>query len=788
MTPGDGARAVSRRLAVIVAACAAWCVGVAGGLEMRLPWWVGIVGVSMCVVVAAASVVWRGPRALLIVACVGAVAGFGLTRGVLAGVSAAHDSELARALPGAGTVVGVVRDAPVARRGESVVVLRVERTSGEPSASGAVAFAVPGRTDLLPGDELSVSVSHLRAPDSRPGPLSEAALDRQGVDAVAVSPRVTVLARGGATVPRELARARSAIAGEVAAAAPEPQATLLDALAFGIHQPLPADVSRPLQYSGLAHLEATSGLKVAIVAGLVAHLLALLAAGPRARLTVTLTTVAAYVVVAGGGAAAVRSAVMAVTVMGLSRSGRRIEPVVLLGLVAAGMLLVDPRLCGDVGFQLSFLGTLGIVLGADRFARRIPGPRLLADTVAVTLAAQLATLPVQGAAFGVIALVGPFANALAIPLIPPIVVLAWAGVALAAIAAPLGAPLVWAASALTGTELDIARLTASVPGGTIRPPAWPASWTVAATVVTIAVGLAWWTLGRDERAGDRQAFTASQPAAPRSQITRRRGRGPAVVACALAAGVAVPVIGVAATRPDGRLHVSVLDVGAGPAVLVRVPAGGLALVDAGPDPARLLASLGAVLPPLTHTIDVLVLTGGERAATAGLADLASHYAIGRVVVPDADLGTAGRAAVLALRDVGADVVTVPVGAPWRWDGAVWRCVGPAPPADPTGPVAPVCALQVSDGAASALLLGDLPSPAQEELAGLEGSSLRSQLVVAPPNGLVAASLIDAAAPRVVAIPCARAPRVSLTGIATRTTAASGTLRYDAGPDGLGAAP
>ncbi|HET9051322.1 MAG TPA: hypothetical protein VFO60_06430, partial [Candidatus Dormibacteraeota bacterium] len=201
---------------------------------------------------------------------------------------------------------------------------------------------------------------------------------------------------------------------------------------------------------------------------------------------------------------------------------------------------------------------------------------------------------------------------------------------------------------------------------------------------------------------------------------------------------------------------------------------------------RLLTALGASLPPLTRTIDMLMLTGGERAATAGLVGLDAHYRIGRVVVPDADLGTATRAAVLTLREAGSEIETIPVNATWRWDGAEWRCAGATPPADPTTTITPVCALQVADGPSSALVAGDMTSPAQDEVSTVDGEGLRSQLLVGPPDGLLAAGFATAVAPRLLAIPCSRAPSAHA-AVTTRTTAQDGTLRYSGGPNGIGGA-
>jgi hypothetical protein len=96
-----------------------------------------------------------------------------------------------------------------------------------------------------------------------------------------------------------------------------------------------------------------------------------------------------------------------------------------------------------------------------------------------------------------------------------------------------------------------------------------------------------------------------------------------------------------------------------------------------------------------------------------------------------------------------------------------------------------CAVQVAGGGGAALVLGALPPPGQEELAAAEGGSLASDLVVTPARGAVAPALLAAAHPRLLAVPSARAPRLTAApGAGLRSTALDGSLEYVSGPAGL----
>jgi competence protein ComEC len=617
-----------------------------------------------------------------------------------------------------------------------------------------VLAAVVGHPDLGPGDRVRLEATALRRPGERPGATSAAALQRDGVAAVAVAPRVQRIAAGGPGVARALGAVRRHLAAGVATALPPGAAAVLLEIAFGIHAAVPADTAAALRDSGLIHLVATSGLKVAIMVGLLTRLAVGVGLSPRRRLLITGPAVAAYVAIAGGGAAAARSALMAGAGLALGGTGRRVRPLALLALTAAALLAVEPRLCTDVGFQLSFLGTLGILLLAGPLTARLPGPRWLAEPFAVTVAAQLATFPVMASTFGVLSLVAPVANALVIPALPLLVVLAWAGAGLALVAPALGWPPLTAAGLMAGAVEIVARGLAALPLAALHLGSWPRAWTWALLAGLVGGGLG--------------------AAAARRSPWRHGVAGAGAVLAAVAALVLV-------SRPDGRLHVTVLDTGGSAATLVRAPDGGTALVDGGSDPARLLAALGRELPPLTRGLDLVVLSGGDRSTVAGLAGLAGGYRVGAVVVPGVALGHGAEQAVDDLRRAGAAVTRVTPGGDWSWHGVRWRLLLGA--AGDPGPVAG--ALQLAGGGGAALLLGALPPSGQEEIAAVVGPSLASDLVVSPARGVIAPALLDAVRPRLLAVPSARAPRPTAgEQVAMRSTALDGSLEYVGGPGGL----
>ncbi|HVC41953.1 MAG TPA: hypothetical protein VND54_08250 [Candidatus Saccharimonadales bacterium] len=254
----------------------------------------------------------------------------------------------------------------------------------------------------------------------------------------------------------------------------------------------------------------------------------------------------------------------------------------------------------------------------------------------------------------------------------------------------------------------------------------------------------------------------------------------ALLAAGVAGILAAAAAWVVASRPDGRLHVIVLNTGSSPAALIRAGDGSTILVDGGLSPTQLLAALGRVLPPTTTHIDMVVVSGGEQAAINGLGGLPGHYTVGTVVT-SGDLNPGGNNIVASLENGGANVLET-AGGSWSFGGARWRCLSFIALA--TG--RQMCALTVDDPTGRLLFLGDTGTADQENLCAIYGSALDADLVVTPPGGAVSLLLLEIAHPRELAVPIAQgAPAVPAPeGYPTDKTSTDGDLSYVGGPSGL----
>jgi competence protein ComEC len=447
---------------------------------------------------------------------------------------------------------------------------------------------------------------------------------------------------------------------------PAREAELARGFVLGEDAGIDEQTKQDFRRSGLSHLLAVSGENVTLLALLAVPLLGALGIALRERLVWLIGLIVVYVPLAGAGPSIQRAAVMGLAGLIATLGGRRTSRLYALALAFALTLAVDPSVAADVGWQLSFAAVLGILLLAaplrDALSARLGAGawrRALAEGVAVTVAATLATAPLIAFHFETLSTTTLFANVLAMPAVAPAM---WLGMVGAAAAQVPGLPL----EVINGFDALFLAYIAQV-ASWCAGPGWAevhihldGAGLLASYLFLVAVVLLIPWLRRRRRLALARRMSREHVIRP----TRRRMRSGSVAALiavlALAALVATALGGGGrgvGPGPRGALRVEVLDVGQGDAILLQPAHAAAVLVDGGPPGDGLAAKLEAA--GVEH-LGAAVITHDQSDHAAGIEELLGDFPIARLVY-----GRLRRSALGLARAAGAKPVQVAAGGEVR---------------------------------------------------------------------------------------------------------------------------
>ena len=518
-------------------------------------------------------------------------------------------------------LVGAVTDYPDVRDRATnlrfaVTRIRIENVWRD--VSGTALLQAPPATDARYGDQLQVFGEPTTPFESEDFSYKDY-LARQGIHSVVrVYGSVKILAREqGNPFYAALYAFRDRALATVYAILPDPAASLLAGILLGVDSGIPRAVSDAFSATNTAHIIAISGFNISIIAGMLAALARRVLREGRATLVVILGLIA-YTLLVGAGASVVRAAIMGSLSVIALHYHRQNDALNALSASALLMLALNPFTLYDLGFQLSFLATLGLILYAtplsaafeNFFARFTSSERAkpivgaLSDSFIVTLAAQITTTPLIVFAFHRLSLVGLLTNLVILPAQPAVMI--WGGLAalLAMIVPPVGQVIAWIAWAFLEFTIVVVQATARLPLAAIEVGHFDV------LILALYYALLFGATRIDWRA-------------LRERVSLRP---------ALALGVAL-VIGMwtwnlALTAPDGKTHVLFLD---GGTTIVQSPRGARVVIDGGAQPSAVLSALGQRMPFWGRTIDLLVLTDAGDDHLAALVTVLERCDVRQIV-------------------------------------------------------------------------------------------------------------------------------------------------------------
>ena len=470
----------------------------------------------------------------------------------------------------------------------------IKRTDGKwISTTGLVSVRVDEPVfDLSTADEVEL-IGTLRRPrpPSNPGQYDWASALRYkgilvkfyvpGADGVKV-----VSHRGGGVLSVLIARARQLVRQHLTSSVGVDEAPLLEAIVLGYRSPRLRELNRAMVEAGVAHFLSISGLHLGIFLGFIYLLCRLMLFSPRRAGWVVLGVLLGYVLLASPRPPLLRAAVVAGSIAIGLISARRISIMNALAVAAIVLLIFDPLSIFTVGFQMSFVIVLGIILLNNPIKQLLFGRWLKRRTlvvfradqqihkwlyrqganwtmnlIVVAISAYLSALPLVAYYFGIFTPYAPILSIILLPLITLILIPAYLSSMLAFLLPNLSAIIASLAATPARVLQWFVSLLKKIPYLCIDLYSVPFWWVL---LVYMAMGF-WIITARYSR--------------NHHGSTKRLWRRVSVISTA--ALIITTVITQLPSKPAGRADLHILDVSHGNMILLQSSDGETYLFDAG---------------------------------------------------------------------------------------------------------------------------------------------------------------------------------------------------------------
>jgi len=622
----------------------AWLTGIYLGSKIALPWGIVFIGlIPLCLI---PFLLQYKKQLLLAGFCLFALLG-GCIR--LQSSLPVINEQYLQFYNDRGTVEiqGIVCTEPESRNATSILQLSASEIQTEDTKreiSGKTLMRVPRYQEYHYGDILKVT-GKLETPPQFDDFDYRGYLAHQEIYSIINYPKIETLDTGQGFKPLAwIYSLRNRLAQSLSLALHEPQASLAQGILLGLRGNIPYSLNQALSETGTTHLLAISGLNISIVIGM------LVAAGiwlfgKRYYIYVWLALLAIwlYALVTGMHPPVVRGAVMGSMFLLAEYLGRQRSASTALAFAAAIMVGITPQVLWDASFQLSFLAMAGLISLSPYFqawARKgiaftigregtlASLCNFVADCFAVTLAAILATWPVIAYYFDIVSFVGLPATFFALLALPGIIITS-AIVAGLGLFVPFLAQIIGLIAWLfLSYFILVIQIFDAIPFSSIEVEGmyiWQI-WLYYALLATIITAINY-----RKQLADFFHLTTSKisPSISRTsnfalKVPKKWGTFPLLIATIM---VWVSFL----NMPDDKLHVSILDIGQGDAILIQTPSHQDILIDGGPNPQAVSLQLGKKLPFWDKNIDLVILTQPQADHVTGLIEILQKYKVPQVI-------------------------------------------------------------------------------------------------------------------------------------------------------------
>ncbi len=522
-------------------------------------------------------------------------------------------------------ITGSLIEHPDYRDTYTNLVLNIEAVDsgdGDLPASGRLLVRVDSNETYEYGERIRLR-GKLKTPPENEEFSYRDYLARQGIHSYMTSAEVTRLpGNDGNPIYKLVYGLKSKLVANTYKIFPDPEASLLSGILFGVDTGLPKKLQDAFKNTGTAHIIAISGFNIAIIAGLFFSFFKWVLKNERLGAIFAIIFVFLYAFLVGGDPAVMRAAIMGSLSLFAKQVGRRNAGINTLAAVAMLMVLFNPLTLWDIGFQLSFFATLGLILYAEPLSKITAHIiekttnqensaliNIINDNFMLTLAAQMMTIPLMLYYFHRFSWISFIANPFILPVQPAVMILGGLAVFISLIIQPLGQLLAWVAWPFASYTIRVVEFFDNAPDHGVIVFGDVPLWFIYMTYTSLLLVTFNWSAI--------QAWFKSAAVSLR--------------AAALTLAFAITFIcmmtfwSASAKSGDGQFHIIFLDVGSADAVLIQTPQGRNILINGGASASELSDELGRRLPFFTRKLDWLIIASTEEDQLAALPRIVERY-------------------------------------------------------------------------------------------------------------------------------------------------------------------
>ncbi len=614
------------------------------------------------------------------------------------------------------TIEGFVEDEPDVRDDRIQLRVAVETVTqlGEPEQTrGAVLVQALPLTSVQYGDRIRATGIMVTPEEFDTFSYSDF-LARTGVFSVMRQAVVDVITSNhGNPFYQAIFQIKQRAQETISTALPEPQAGILSGILLGNERGIAPELRDGFNAVGASHIIAISGFNMVIISTIVIRLFQRLTTRRWLPVILASIIIGIYTLFVGANLAVVRASLMSLLLVVAPLLRRKTYVPASLAFIVLLFSVLNPLDLWDVSFQLSFAAVLGLALFVDPLSRwfnllihhLFPArwARTLGDwlnePLIVTLAAQITTLPLTVLYFNRLSLISPIVNLLIVPVQAILLIVGGVATMVGLIVPSVAILLYWVTLVFLSWSIAIVRLFARFDSADI--PVSIDSRLISLFFILLIVGA---------------IMHATRP--PRfvriwNWIKQRQ-----ILSAMLASGIILVIImiGMFRSRPDGYLHVWMLDVGHSNAFLIQTPQGAQILVDGGRFPSRLLTSIGDRIPFYDREIEVLAITHPDEFDISALVAVLERYDVG-IALSNGQINLGEAVNQIDEQLSHTESLVLQAGFTLEMDnGVAVEVLNPQIEADLTEPLNDhVIVLRLSYGAFSMLLTSDLSVEGQQAI-------------------------------------------------------------------------